>query len=65
METEHPGLGPMETIGFPVKFSSTPAAIKHGAPRLGEDTKEVLGELGYSEAEVAQLIQEGAVIAIR
>lgn len=65
METEHPSLGPMETIGFPVKFSSTPASVRRGAPRLGEDTVEVLGELGYSQAETERLIQEGVVIAIR
>ena len=64
VETEHPSLGPMETIGFPVKFSETPAQIAHGAPRLGEDTVEVLGELGYSAAEVERLVQEGVVIAV-
>ena len=64
VEAEHPSLGPIETIGFPVKFSATPAAIGRGAPRLGEDTVEVLGELGYSAAEVEQLVQEDVVIAI-
>ena len=64
VEAEHPSLGPIETIGFPVKFSATPAAIARGAPRLGEDTVEVLGELGYSAAEVEQLVQENVVIAI-
>ncbi len=64
VETEHPSLGPIETIGFPVKFSTTPAAIERGAPRLGEDTVEVLGELGYSAAEVEQLVQQDVVIAI-
>ena len=64
VEAEHPSLGPIETIGFPVKFSATPAAIGRGAPRLGEDTVEVLGELGYSAAEVEQLVQENVVIAI-
>lgn len=64
VEAEHPSLGPIETIGFPVKFSATPAEIGRGAPRLGEDTVEVLGELGYSAAEVEQLVQEDVVIAI-
>ena len=64
VETEHQSLGPIESIGFPVKFSDTPAAIERGAPRLGEDTVEVLGELGYSPAEVDRLVQEGVVVAI-
>ena len=64
VETEHPSLGPIETIGFPVKFSETPATIKYGAPRIGEDTKAVLAELGYSTEDVDRLIKEGAVIAL-
>ena len=64
VETEHQSLGPIESIGFPVKFSDTPAAIERGAPRLGEDTVEVLGELGYSPSEVDRLVQEGVVVAI-
>ena len=64
VETEHASLGPIETIGFPVKFSETPATIKSGAPRLGEDTAAVLAELGYSTEDVDRLIKEGAIIAI-
>ena len=30
-----------------------------GAPRLSEHTDEVLGELGFTEAEVARLKAEG------
>ncbi len=64
VETEHASLGPIETIGFPVKFSETPATIKGGAPRIGEDTAAVLGELGYSTEDVTRLVKEGAVIAL-
>lgn len=64
VETEHASLGPIETIGFPVKFSETPATINTGAPRIGEDTAAVLAELGYSTEDVTRLIKEGAIIAI-
>ena len=64
VETEHASLGPIETIGFPVKFSETPATINSGAPRIGEDTAAVLAELGYSTEDVDRLIKEGAIIAI-
>jgi formyl-CoA transferase len=34
------------------------------APLLGEHTREILADLGYSEAEVSALIGEGAVSAV-
>ena len=64
VETDHPSLGPMETIGFPVKFSATPASIHAGAPRLGEHTVEVLTELGRSRTEIERLIEAGVVVAV-
>lgn len=42
---EHPSEGTIRTVRFPVNFSKTPAAITRLAPRLGEHTDEVLGEL--------------------
>ncbi|MCG8558503.1 MAG: CoA transferase [Hyphomicrobiales bacterium] len=60
---QHSRLGALKTIGFPVKFSETPATITQGAPVYGEHTKEVLGEWGFDEAQTEKLIEEGAVIA--
>lgn len=61
-ECDHPRRGNVGTIGFPVRFSETPAAIRRGAPGLGEHTLEVLGEFGIDEAEAQALASEGAVI---
>ncbi len=60
---EHPVAGRMQTIGLPVKFSSTPGGVNHAAPVFGEHTREVLLEHGYSEAEVEALVQVRAVVA--
>jgi crotonobetainyl-CoA:carnitine CoA-transferase CaiB-like acyl-CoA transferase len=59
----HGSVGDVKTIGIPVKFSDTPAAVRRGAPRFGEHTREVLLSLGYSAADVERLLRAGAVAA--
>ncbi len=61
--TEHPVAGRVETIGLPVKFSETPGGVQGPAPLLGQHTRAVLAEAGYSAAEIAALLASGAAIA--
>ena len=61
VETHHPTLGRLRTLGTPLKLSRTPLATGRPAPLLGQHTTEVLREAGYSEAEVAELRAAGAV----
>ena len=63
VEVEHSKLGTVQTLGFPVKFSETPASVDRGAPLLGEHTPEVLVELGFTDDEVAELIRSGVARA--
>ena len=63
-EAPHTRLGPVKTLGAPVKFSATPGGVTRGAPLLGEHTREVLAEHGYSKDEVEALISDGAVVAM-
>ncbi|MCG8323331.1 MAG: CoA transferase, partial [Cytophagales bacterium] len=46
---EHSKLGPVETLGLPIKLSETPGGVRRGAPVLGEHTREVLAEYGYEK----------------
>ncbi len=64
VEVEHSRLGRMKTLGPPVKFSATPGSVRHGAPQLGQHTREVLKEYGYSDAEIAALVGNGDVVAL-
>jgi crotonobetainyl-CoA:carnitine CoA-transferase CaiB-like acyl-CoA transferase len=60
-EVEQPGYGKARMLGFPVRASATPAAIRRPAPLLGEHTAEVLGELDISAEEIARLAAAGAI----
>ncbi len=61
LEAEHPGHGRVRMTGFPVKLDATPARFRRPAPGLGEHTEEVLGELGYDAARLAELRASGVV----
>jgi formyl-CoA transferase len=52
-------------LGTPIKTSRTSAAPVKVPPRFSEHTTEVLGEFGYSETEIANLVFEGAVVLKR
>jgi crotonobetainyl-CoA:carnitine CoA-transferase CaiB-like acyl-CoA transferase len=57
----HPALGPIRQVGLPMKLSATPGSIRSAPPMLGEQTDEILAELGYPAAEVASLRARGVV----
>jgi crotonobetainyl-CoA:carnitine CoA-transferase CaiB-like acyl-CoA transferase len=62
VEVEHSRLGPVKALGSPVKFSRTPTNVGRGAPLLGEHTREILDEYGYSNSEIEALATTGDVI---
>ena len=65
IEVPHSRLGRVKTLGAPVKFSATPTSLTRGAPLLGEHTREVLREHGYSDREAENLEAEGAILSAR
>ena len=60
VEFDHPMFGPMVRTAPPVTFSETPGKV---APpcRRGEHNEAILGELGYSPAEIAELAAAAVV----
>lgn len=61
VEVEHSRVGPMKTLGLPVKFSETPGRVHGPAPLLGEHSRAILAEAGYDEAAIDDLIARGIV----
>ena len=49
-------LGSYKQLGFAMKLSETPAGLRKRAPRLGEDTQEVLRQAGVDESLIAAII---------
>jgi len=53
--------GEHAVITHPVKYSATPATVRRGAPLMGEHSREVLAEFGFSSQEIDGLIASGAI----
>jgi crotonobetainyl-CoA:carnitine CoA-transferase CaiB-like acyl-CoA transferase len=62
VELDQPGAErTVRQLGIPVKLGRTPGEhARLPGPALGEHTEEVLLAAGYSDAEVAELLQSGA-----
>ena len=58
---DHPVVGRIRMTRPPTKFEKTPAKIARHAPRLGENSREVLAEAGLGEADISALIERGVV----
>lgn len=61
LTTEHPSAGTLRMTASPIKLSRYTAKVRRPPPVLGEHTDEVLGELGYSDADIATLRDEGVI----
>jgi crotonobetainyl-CoA:carnitine CoA-transferase CaiB-like acyl-CoA transferase len=61
VEVNHARVGKVKVGGIPVKLKKTPGAVRLAPPILGQHTREVLQELGISDAEMEKLQQQGVV----
>ena len=60
VEVDHPKRGKYLTVGNPIKLSDSQTEVTR-SPLLGEHTDEVLGQLGYSANDIADLRAEKVI----
>ena len=61
VQTHHPTLGRLRTLGTPLKMSRTPPRPGRAAPLLGQHTDEVLREAGYTPGELTAFRAAGLI----
>ena len=58
---DHPTEGKLLYPSFPVEFNEDETSESLHAPSLGENTKEILTDLGYSEFEIESFVSKGTI----
>jgi crotonobetainyl-CoA:carnitine CoA-transferase CaiB-like acyl-CoA transferase len=56
---EHPTEGTVRTMATGSTWSKTQPDVRNLAPRLGEHSRELLLELGFSDGEINAMLREG------
>jgi CoA:oxalate CoA-transferase len=64
-EVEHPRMGRTRAVRNPVLFDHDGPSIRRPAPLLGEHSREILRELGRTDADIDSLAAAGAVMLAR
>jgi crotonobetainyl-CoA:carnitine CoA-transferase CaiB-like acyl-CoA transferase len=58
-EQEHPSEGTIRTLGIPQQWSESAPELRYPAPRLGEQTAQLLAEYGFGRDEIDAMIRSG------
>ena len=56
IEVPNGAAGPARAIGCPIKWQDAAQPPRRGAPGLGADGPDILGELGYGPEEIAEIL---------
>ena len=61
VEIDYDGMEALRLLGTPIRLYSTPASHRLSPPGLGEHNIDMLKDLGYSNAQIAELVRVGAL----
>jgi crotonobetainyl-CoA:carnitine CoA-transferase CaiB-like acyl-CoA transferase len=62
VEIDHPKAGSLKQITSPIQLFDTPASMRRPPPLLGQHTREVLLESGWTTEELLELLKNGVII---
>ncbi len=63
LSLDHPSHGAIQSLGFPIYMSESPARLRNTAPCVGQHSAEILQErLGYTDAQIEALEASGTII---
>ena len=58
---EHPQLGNVTQVKTPIAVNGKMPDVKTPAPALGQDTRQILSELGYEDEAIEEMLASGAI----
>ena len=61
LNMEYPGIGKVVTARNPLRLSDAPFQVHRLAPQLGEHTRELMRDVGYSDDDIATLATAKAI----
>jgi crotonobetainyl-CoA:carnitine CoA-transferase CaiB-like acyl-CoA transferase len=61
VSVDHETVGSVDVTGVPIKFYGTPGSVRLPPPVLGQDTEEILAEIGIPAADLPGLVDRGIV----
>ena len=62
-QTSHPTEGELLSVRSPIRLSKSPLDADRDPPRLGENTADVLSEIGYDRTRIERLLGEEVIRA--
>ena len=63
MAVDHPTIGPMQVAGAPYHFNGEAIRARHAPPLLGQQSAEILREVGYDDEAIDAMVSAGVVQA--
>lgn len=61
IEMDHPTEGKLKMVGIPIGFSESPGSIRYHPPLIGEQTDEILQEIGLTSEKIQSLKDMGVI----
>lgn len=61
VELEHPSLGMIKSLATPIHMSKNQLTFRKHPPTLGEESGQILAELGYSQTQIDQHLADGII----